>query len=73
MSDYTIVNIRESEDFAPKFGLDAGLNAHFPKKELNCEIGAVGLERLAPGFRTPFGTSTPSRKSCTSSSRAAAG
>jgi quercetin dioxygenase-like cupin family protein len=55
MSDYTIVNIRESEDFAPKFGLDGGLNAHFPKKELNCQIGAVGLERLAPGFRTPFG------------------
>jgi mannose-6-phosphate isomerase-like protein (cupin superfamily) len=31
------------------------LKAHFPKKELGCEIGAVGLERLAPGFRTPFG------------------
>jgi len=55
MSDYTIVNIRESEDFAPKFGLQSGLEAHFPKKELDCEIGAVGLERLAPGFRTPFG------------------
>ncbi len=55
MSDYTIVNIRESEDFAPKFGMPSGLNAHFPKKELGCKIGAVGLERLAPGFRTPFG------------------
>ena len=55
MSDYTIVNIRESEDFAPKFGMPSELNAHFPKKELNCEIGAVGLERLAPGFRQPFG------------------
>jgi mannose-6-phosphate isomerase-like protein (cupin superfamily) len=55
MSDYTIVNISESEDFAPKFGMPSELEAHFPKKELDCEIGAVGLERLAPGFRTPFG------------------
>jgi mannose-6-phosphate isomerase-like protein (cupin superfamily) len=55
MRNYTIVNIRESEDFAPKFGMPSELNAHFPKKELNCEIGAVGLERLAPGFRQPFG------------------
>jgi uncharacterized cupin superfamily protein len=55
MSDYTIVNIRESEDFAPKFGMPSELKAHFPRKELDCKIGAVGLERLAPGFRTPFG------------------
>jgi mannose-6-phosphate isomerase-like protein (cupin superfamily) len=55
MSDYTIVNIRESEDWAPKFGMPSEMKAHFPKKELRCEIGAVGLERLAPGFRTPFG------------------
>ena len=55
MSDYAIVNIRESEDFAPKFGMPSELKAHFPKRELDCEIGAVGLERLAPGFRQPFG------------------
>jgi mannose-6-phosphate isomerase-like protein (cupin superfamily) len=55
MSDYTIVNIRESEDFAPRFGMPDGMAAHFPKRELDCKIGAVGLERLAPGFRTPFG------------------
>ncbi len=55
MSDYTIVNIRESEDWAPKFGMPSGMKAHFPKRELGCTIGAVGLERLEPGFRTPFG------------------
>ena len=49
------MNIRESEDFAPKFGISSELKAHFPKRELDCEIGAVGLERLAPGFRQPFG------------------
>jgi mannose-6-phosphate isomerase-like protein (cupin superfamily) len=55
MSDYTIVNIREHENIAPKFGMPDDMEARFPKKELNCEIGAVGLETLGPGFRTPFG------------------
>ena len=55
MSDYTIVNIREHENVAPKFGMPDDIEARFPRRELNCEIGAVGLETLGPGFRTPFG------------------
>jgi mannose-6-phosphate isomerase-like protein (cupin superfamily) len=55
MSNYTIVNLREAEDWAPKFGMPPDIQARFPKKELGCTIGAVGLEQLAPGFRTPFG------------------
>ncbi|HST25803.1 MAG TPA: cupin domain-containing protein [Gaiellaceae bacterium] len=55
MSDYTIVNIREHEDIAPKFGMPEGMEARFPKQELGCEIGAVALETLAPGLRGPFG------------------
>jgi mannose-6-phosphate isomerase-like protein (cupin superfamily) len=55
MSDYTIVNIREHENIAPKFGMPDDMEARFPKKELNCEVGAVGLETLGPGFRHPFG------------------
>ena len=55
MSDYTIVNIREHENIAPKFGMPDGMEARFPKQALECEIGAVGLETLGPGFRTPFG------------------
>jgi mannose-6-phosphate isomerase-like protein (cupin superfamily) len=55
MSDYTIVNIREHENIAPKFGMPDDMEARFPRKELECEIGAVGLETLGPGFRTPFG------------------
>jgi mannose-6-phosphate isomerase-like protein (cupin superfamily) len=55
MSDYTIVNIREHENIAPKFGIAEGLEARFPKRDLQCEIGGLGLETLAPGFRTPFG------------------
>jgi mannose-6-phosphate isomerase-like protein (cupin superfamily) len=55
MSDYTIVNIREHENVAPKFGMPEEMEARFPKKALDCEIGAVALETLAPGFRAPFG------------------
>jgi mannose-6-phosphate isomerase-like protein (cupin superfamily) len=55
MSDYTIVNIREHENIAPQFGMPEDMEARFPKQELNCEIGAVGLETLGPNFRTPFG------------------
>ncbi len=55
MGDYTIVNIREHENIAPKFGMPHDMEARFPKQALNCEVGAVGLETLAPGFRTPFG------------------
>ena len=61
MSDYTIVNIREHENVAPKFGMPDEMEARFPKKALDCEIGAVGLETLDPGFRTPFGHKRPSR------------
>jgi|SRR5580765_7842038 uncharacterized cupin superfamily protein len=55
MSDYTIVNIREHENIAPKFGMPDEMEVRFPRKALDCEIGAVGLETLEPGFRTPFG------------------
>lgn len=55
MSDYTIVNLREVEDSAPKFGLAPNIEARFPKHELGCRIAAVSLQRLAPGFRFPFG------------------
>jgi quercetin dioxygenase-like cupin family protein len=55
MSDYTVVNLREVEDAAPKFGLPPEVEARFPKHALGCKTGAVSLQRLAPGARTPFG------------------
>ena len=55
MSDYTIVNLREVEDSAPKFGLAPDLEARFPKRELGSTIGAVSLQRSAPNARSPFG------------------
>ena len=32
MSDYTIVNIREHENVAPKFGMPDEMEARFPKE-----------------------------------------
>ena len=55
MSDYTKTNLREVEDSAPKFGLPPDLQARFPKRELDCRVGAVSLMRLAPAARSPFG------------------
>jgi uncharacterized cupin superfamily protein len=32
-----------------------GMEARFPKGELGSSIGAVSLQRLGPGLRSPFG------------------
>jgi mannose-6-phosphate isomerase-like protein (cupin superfamily) len=55
MTDYTIVNLREVEDSAPKAGMAPDVQARFPKRELGSKIGAVSLQRLAPNVRYPFG------------------
>ena len=55
MSGYTIRNLRELEDQAPKFGLSPGLEARFAREALGLGHSGVSLQRLAPGFRSPFG------------------
>ena len=54
-NDYAIVNIKDLEDHAVKFGLSPNLEARFGRKALGCEKGGVGYERYAPNFRLPFG------------------
>ena len=54
MSDYSIVNLREVEDSAPKFGLGDVMQARFPRGELGGEAVAVSLQRVAPNTRQPF-------------------
>jgi gentisate 1,2-dioxygenase len=55
MSDYAIVNLGDVENVAPKFEMPEGMDVRFPKRMLGCRIGAVGIEKLAAGVRTPFG------------------
>jgi quercetin dioxygenase-like cupin family protein len=55
MADYTIRNLREVEDSAPKFGLAPALQARFASGELGLGESAVSLQRLAPDAVQPFG------------------
>jgi mannose-6-phosphate isomerase-like protein (cupin superfamily) len=55
MSDHTIVNLREVEDMAPKFGLSDALESRFARVPLELQNSGVSLFRIAPDFRMPFG------------------
>lgn len=55
MANYTKLNIEEVEDSAVKFGLAPNLEARFAGRPLGSEIVGVSRERLAPGYRAPFG------------------
>jgi mannose-6-phosphate isomerase-like protein (cupin superfamily) len=54
VAGYTIVNLLEIEDQAPKFGL-TGLEARFARGPLEADALGLSLQRFAPRFRTPFG------------------
>lgn len=55
MRGYTIVNLGDAEDVAPKFGMPEGMSARFPKGELDCEKVGVSHQTLGPNMRGPFG------------------
>ena len=52
---YTVVNLKDVEDMAPKFGLSPNIEARFAKKSLELENQGMSYFRIAPGFRQPFG------------------
>jgi hypothetical protein len=52
---YTVVNLKEVEDLAPRFGLAPNLESRFAKGALELEHLGLSYFRLAPGFRQPFG------------------
>jgi mannose-6-phosphate isomerase-like protein (cupin superfamily) len=55
---YTKVNLKSDvEDSATKFGYAPNLEARFAAGDLALEKSAVSYQRLAPGFRLPFGHS----------------
>ena len=55
MADYTIVNLKEVEDQAPKFGLAPQLEMRMARVALGLENSGNSYQRLAPSFRIPFG------------------
>jgi quercetin dioxygenase-like cupin family protein len=52
---FTVVNLREVEDMAPRFGLAPSLESRFARTALGLEKSGVSYFRIAPGFRMPFG------------------
>lgn len=55
MATYTIKNLKEVEDSAPKFGMSDVLEARFAREDLGLERSGVSYQRLQPGARLPFG------------------
>jgi len=55
MAGYTLVNLKEVEDQASKFGHSPNLEARFARVPLGLENSGLSYFRLAPDFRVPFG------------------
>jgi uncharacterized cupin superfamily protein len=55
MAEYTLTNLKQIEDSAEKFGLSPNLEARFGHSHLGLQNSGVSYQRLAPGFRIPFG------------------
>ena len=55
MAGYTIKNLKDVDDMAPKFGMSPGLEGRFPRDQLEAEQSGISYQRLAPEFRMPFG------------------
>jgi mannose-6-phosphate isomerase-like protein (cupin superfamily) len=54
MASYTIKNVRECEDYAPKFGFDAVQEARFPYRELGAEQIGMAFHIVKAGRRQAF-------------------
>ncbi len=54
-ADYAIVNIKELEDQAVKFGLSPNVEARFGRKATDAKQGGFSYQKLAANFRQPFG------------------
>jgi uncharacterized cupin superfamily protein len=52
---YTIHKLTDTEDMAPKYGLDEQGEARFVTDDLAAEDTGVSLQRLHPGKRQAFG------------------
>jgi mannose-6-phosphate isomerase-like protein (cupin superfamily) len=52
---HTVVNLKDVENSAEKFGLAPDLEARFASGALGLEKSGISYQRLAPGKRHPFG------------------
>ena len=52
--DYTIKNLRDVEDQAPRFGFEQVQEARFPYRDLDAETIGMAFHRVKPGQRQAF-------------------
>ena len=52
---FSVVNLEEVEDMAPKFGLSETGEARFARTDLGASATGLRLQRLRPGVRQSFG------------------
>jgi mannose-6-phosphate isomerase-like protein (cupin superfamily) len=56
VSDHAVKNLKsDTEDQAPNFGLSPNLEARFARGVLGLEHSGISYQKLAAGFRVPFG------------------
>ena len=55
MADHTVVNLKDVENSAEKFGFAPDMEARFAARALGLERSAISYQELAPNFRQPFG------------------
>lgn len=54
MDTYTLRNLKDLEDMAPKFGLAPDLEARFARDDLDCERTGLSYQRLAANAEGSF-------------------
>jgi len=57
MGSYTVVNLMDVTDQAPKFGYAPNLESRFARGPLGLENSGLSHFRVAAGYRIPFGHS----------------
>jgi mannose-6-phosphate isomerase-like protein (cupin superfamily) len=55
MAAYTVVNLKDVEDMAPRFGYAPHLQSRFARGALGLERSGLSHFTIAPGYRVPFG------------------
>jgi hypothetical protein len=55
MSNHTVVNLKDVENAAEKFGFAPDMEARFAARDLGLQNSAISYQALAPNFRQPFG------------------
>src|SRR5438270_7592310 len=48
---FTIKNLRDVDDVAPRFGFDSVQEARFPRRDLDAETTGLAYHRIKPGQR----------------------